>query len=212
MIKLSKALSIFREEVSTIAKQANNPFFKSKYADLPSILEGIKEPLKKSGLALFHTAENSENWYSLVSTIIETESGESISSSFPLFGSKPQEVWSSLTYARRYNTLALLDIPTDEDDDGNKANTAQRTQKQTVDTPTWTKEYPRTRADDIMDEMKMMDNLEWLKKLFAELYPLAKSDAQKKFYTGFYNWLKEKLSVSDYLLAVEKYDYPDSWH
>ncbi len=136
MIKLSKALSIFREEVSTIAKQANNPFFKSKYADLPSILEGIKEPLKKSGLALFHTAENSENWYSLVSTIIETESGESISSSFPLFGSKPQEVWSSLTYARRYNTLALLDIPTDEDDDGNKANTATRTQKQTVDTPT----------------------------------------------------------------------------
>lgn len=136
MIKLSKALSIFREEVSTIAKQANNPFFKSKYADLPSILEGIKEPLKKSGLALFHTAENSDNGYSLVSTIIETESGESVSSSFPLFGSKPQEVWSSLTYARRYNTLALLDIPTDEDDDGNKANTAQRTQKQTVDTPT----------------------------------------------------------------------------
>lgn len=136
MIKLSKALAIFREEVSVIAKQTNNPFFKSKYADLPSILEGIKEPLKKSGLALFHKAEWSEDGYYLISTITETESGESISSAFPLFGSKPQEVWSSLTYARRYNTLALLDIPTDEDDDGNKANTAIRTQKQTVDTPT----------------------------------------------------------------------------
>lgn len=136
MIKLSKALAIFREEVSVIAKQADNPFFKSKYADLPSILEGIKEPLKKSGLALFHKAEWSEDGYYLISTITETESGESISSAFPLFWSKPQEVWSSLTYARRYNTLALLDIPTDEDDDGNKANTATRTQKQTVDTPT----------------------------------------------------------------------------
>ena len=136
MIKLSKALAIFREEVSVIAKQTNNPFFKSKYADLPSILEGIKEPLKKSGLSLFHKAENSEDWYYLISTLTETESWESISSAFPLFGSKPQEVWSSLTYARRYNTLALLDIPTDEDDDGNKANTATRTQKQTVDTPT----------------------------------------------------------------------------
>jgi len=61
MIKLSKALAIFREEVSVIAKQTNNPFFKSKYADLPSILEGIKEPLKKSGLSLFHKAENSED-------------------------------------------------------------------------------------------------------------------------------------------------------
>ncbi|HNG96930.1 MAG TPA: ERF family protein [Candidatus Absconditabacterales bacterium] len=136
MIKLSKALAIFREEVSVIAKQTNNPFFKSKYADLPSILEGIKEPLKKSGLSLFHKAENSEDGYYLISTLTETESGESISSAFPLFGSKPQEVGSSLTYARRYNTLALLDIPTDEDDDGNKANTATRTQKQTVDTPT----------------------------------------------------------------------------
>jgi len=136
MIKLSKALAIFREEVSVIAKQADNPFFKSKYADLPSILEGIKEPLKKSGLALFHTAENSDNGYSLISTLTETESGESVSSSFPLFGSKPQEVWSSISYARRYNTLALLDIPTDEDDDGNKANTATRTKKETVDTPT----------------------------------------------------------------------------
>lgn len=136
MIKLSKALAIFREEVSVIAKQTNNPFFKSKYADLPSILEGIKEPLKKSWLALFHKAEWSEDGYYLISTITETESGESISSAFPLFWSKPQEVWSSLTYARRYNTLALLDIPTDEDDDGNKANTATRTQKQTVDTPT----------------------------------------------------------------------------
>jgi len=155
MIKLSKALAIFREEVSVIAKQTNNPFFKSKYADLPSILEGIKEPLKKSGLSLFHKAENSEDWYYLISTLTETESWESISSAFPLFGSKPQEVWSSLTYARRYNTLALLDIPTDEDDDGNKANTATRTQKQTVDTPTgWTKPKILTSTNEFCPECR----------------------------------------------------------
>lgn len=50
-----------------------------------------------------------------------------MTSEFPIFGQKPQEVGSSTTYARRYNTLALLDIPTDEDDDGNTANTAGRT-------------------------------------------------------------------------------------
>jgi hypothetical protein len=38
-----------------------------------------------------------------------------------------------MSYARRYNLLALLDIPT-EDDDGNTANTAPRTRTQ--DTPT----------------------------------------------------------------------------
>ena len=34
-----------------------------------------------------------------------------------------------MSYARRYNILALLDIPT-EDDDGQKANEAPRTQKE----------------------------------------------------------------------------------
>lgn len=136
MKELSKALAIFRKEIHTIKKGTTNPFFKSKYADLPTILEGIKDPLQKAGLSLFHKAENSEDGYSLVSTLSEIESWESVTSSFPLFWSKAQEVGSSVTYARRYNILALLDIPTSEDDDGNNANTAERTKKQTVDTPT----------------------------------------------------------------------------
>jgi len=36
-----------------------------------------------------------------------------------------------MSYARRYNILALLDIPT-EDDDGQKANEEPRTQKTTA--------------------------------------------------------------------------------
>lgn len=42
------SLATFRELVSAVKKDADNPFFKSKYADLPSILEVIKEPLKES--------------------------------------------------------------------------------------------------------------------------------------------------------------------
>jgi len=135
MKALAKALSTFRIKIESVKKDANNPFFKSKYADLPSILEAIKLPLIESGLALTHNAINTEWGYSLVSTLIEIESWELISSEFPIFGTKPQEIGSSITYARRYSTLALLDIPT-EDDDGNTANTATRTQKEYTDTPT----------------------------------------------------------------------------
>lgn len=127
MQKLATALLTFREKIESIKKDADNPFFKSKYADLPSILEWIKKPMKESGLALTHWLKNTENGFICVSTLIETTSGESMTSEFPIFGQKPQEVGSSTTYARRYNTLALLDIPTDEDDDGNTANTAGRT-------------------------------------------------------------------------------------
>jgi hypothetical protein len=62
-------------------------------------------------------------------TLIESVSGESIVSSFPIFGTKPQEVGSSMTYARRYNIQALLDLSTD-DDDGNLANSAPATKVQ----------------------------------------------------------------------------------
>jgi hypothetical protein len=42
MQKLAKALLTFRENIESVKKDASNPFFKSKYADLSSILEGIK--------------------------------------------------------------------------------------------------------------------------------------------------------------------------
>jgi hypothetical protein len=41
-----------------------------------------------------------------------------------------------MSYARRYNLLALLDIPT-EDDDGNKANDAKRTTKEDIQEKKW---------------------------------------------------------------------------
>ena len=41
-----------------------------------------------------------------------------------------------MSYARRYNLLALLDIPT-EDDDGNKANEAKRTTKEVSQEKRW---------------------------------------------------------------------------
>jgi len=60
MKALAKALSTFRIKIESVKKDANNPFFKSKYADLPSILEAIKLPLIESGLALTHNAINTE--------------------------------------------------------------------------------------------------------------------------------------------------------
>lgn len=125
MINLSKALGIFRDKVSSVKKGTINPFFKSKYADLPSILEVIKDPLKEAGLCLYHAIKNTEGGYVVVTTIAHEESAESISSEFPVFGGKPQEIGSSITYARRYNIQAMLDIPT-EDDDANASNTTSR--------------------------------------------------------------------------------------
>ena len=46
------ALLIFNKEMGVVGKTSKNPFFKSNYADLPTILKAIKEPLEKAGLTV----------------------------------------------------------------------------------------------------------------------------------------------------------------
>lgn len=133
---ITSALLEFQKKRIKITKGAVNPHFKSKYADLPSIIEAITPALNEIGLTVTHRVVNSE----LVTTIRIGEDG--IDSCFPLFGSKPQEFGSSITYAKRYNLGALLNLDIDDDDDGNVANSAQRTSQydQTEDDKPWMNE------------------------------------------------------------------------
>ena len=50
--ELAKSLVEFQKEVGKIIKTDNNPFFKSKYASLATILYVISEPLTKQGLVI----------------------------------------------------------------------------------------------------------------------------------------------------------------
>lgn len=115
---LSKALITFHVKVDKIKKDAKNPFFKSTYASLSSILEGINTPLIESGLTFsqFPTGENG-----LTTILIHGESGEFIQSTYDMRPVKddPQGRGSVLTYQRRYALSAILGLNIDEDDDAN---------------------------------------------------------------------------------------------
>ena len=115
---LAKALSCFQVKVETIRKTANNPFFKSKYAPLPEILEAITKPLNECGLTFSQMPDGE----SLTTILIHCESGEYLQSSYPLhpIKSDPQAFGSAITYARRYAISSILALNVDEDDDGNK--------------------------------------------------------------------------------------------
>lgn len=131
MKNIAKALSIFHEEMGTITKDANNPFFKSKYAPLETILPAIKEHLKKAGLVFTqmpnHLMSSADKTYipSIITKLIHIESGEELSAEVPLVLAKqdPQGVGSAITYMRRYALVSMLGLNCDEDDDGNKAST-----------------------------------------------------------------------------------------
>lgn len=121
--KLLPKLAKLKEELQAVTKGANNPFFKSKYADLNTYLDEVEPRLKAQGMVLFQPVvvdDHGNN--SVVSTIIDVESGQFFKSSMKLVGDVDmQKAGGGVTYARRYTLGAMLSMQA-EDDDGNVAS------------------------------------------------------------------------------------------
>lgn len=120
--QISKALLGAQKEIGAVSKSADNPFYKSKYADLSAVIEAIKEPLNKNGVCFLQLVNSSDG--DTVETIFLHETGQYISSETAVYCKKPddpQAFGSGVTYAKRYALQAALGLPT-EDDDGNAAS------------------------------------------------------------------------------------------
>lgn len=122
IVKIAAALSKAQKNIGAAAKGAANPFFKSKYADLGSVMEACKEALNNEGITILQPVTTDLNGKHAVETILLHESGEFISSTMTLELSKTnmQDLGSAISYARRYSLQSLVFIPA-EDDDGEKA-------------------------------------------------------------------------------------------
>lgn len=120
--ELATALSKAQGEMKGAIKDSANPFFKSKYADLSSVVEAIREPLAKHGLSYVQLVREHENAAS-VETMILHSSGEWLLCgpvSVPVTKADAQGFGSAMTYARRYSLSAAFGVAP-EDDDGNAA-------------------------------------------------------------------------------------------
>ena len=122
--ELAAALCAAQAEMRPAPKDSVNPHFKSKYADLASLWDTIREPLTKNGLAVVQTfsPEHAEGEL-ILTTILMHKSGQSIQSTMrmPLPKRDPQGLGSATSYARRYALAAMVGATSDEDDDGNAA-------------------------------------------------------------------------------------------
>lgn len=122
---LAKALVAAQGEFIAIPKTDSNPFFKSKYAGLPAVVEAASSILAKNGLAVsqFITASEEHQKQYLTTYLLHT-SGEYIVHDMELMLSKQdaQGQGSAITYARRYSYMAVLGLVADDDDDGNAAS------------------------------------------------------------------------------------------
>lgn len=125
--ELAAALCAAQGEFEAVAKDATNPFFKSKYADLPAIVKSAAPILVKHGLAVTQLLGHDGSGDTLTTVLLHS-SGQFISDTMQLRPVKddPQAQGSATSYGRRYSYMAVLGLVADEDDDGNAASVGSR--------------------------------------------------------------------------------------
>ena len=119
---LAAAMAAAQSEMGAAIKGSSNPFFKSKYADLGSVIEAIKPHFAANGLSYVQFPISSENAVGVTTRLMHS-SGEWLEQEYyiPLGKMDAQAAGSAITYARRYALQAIAGIPA-EDDDGNAAS------------------------------------------------------------------------------------------
>lgn len=119
--ELASALCKAQAQMEGAKKDANNPHFKTNYADLASVWSAIREPLTKNGLSVVQLLRSIQGGVE-VETILMHSSGQQISDVFAVPATKndAQGYGSAATYARRYALMAMVGVAP-EDDDGNAA-------------------------------------------------------------------------------------------
>lgn len=122
--EVSAALSLAQAAMKPALKDANNPHFKSKYADLASVFEAIRTPLAQYGLAVLQDIGNADGAVTVCTRIVH-KSGQWIE--FGPFGIPADKqnahgYGSAVTYCRRFALASAMGVSAD-DDDGNAAAT-----------------------------------------------------------------------------------------
>lgn len=121
---LAEALAAAQLEMVDPAKDAVNPHFRSRYADLATVLKTVRPVLAKHGIALTQTTQILDGSLVLVTRLHWRD--EELAGYYPINPTKadPQGYGSAMTYARRYALQAIVGVAADDDDDGNAASAA----------------------------------------------------------------------------------------
>lgn len=120
---LAAALVKAQAALEPAVKDSENPFFKSKYADLGEVWRVVQAAFGPQGLAIVQVPETQENGAVSLTTMLMHSSGEWVSGTMPVRVVKddPQGVGSGITYARRYALAAMCGVVAETDDDGEAA-------------------------------------------------------------------------------------------
>lgn len=119
---LAMALAKAQSKILSAVKDSKNPFFGSKYANLESVWDAIREPLTANGLCVMQTCREDDRGSYLVTTLAHT-SGQWMRGEVKLLAAKndAQGMGAAITYFRRFCLAGMVGV-VQSDDDGNTAS------------------------------------------------------------------------------------------
>lgn len=126
--EIAAALAKAQGQMEGAVKDAANPFFKSKYADLASVWDACRKPLTDNGLAVVQSP-SADGLRVSVDTLLTHTSGQWMRGTVSVTAKEdsPQAVGSCITYLRRYALQSFAGVAP-EDDDAEAAEGRSRTQ------------------------------------------------------------------------------------
>lgn len=156
--EIAPALLMAQRNITFAAKTAKNPHFKNHYADLPSVIDAIKDALNDAGISFLQMPTPSEDGRLHLTTRLLHESGEWIEDTAVCAMPKQdaQGFGSSMTYLRRYSLAAICGLY-QADDDGEAARVK-------IDT------------EPLVEQIQKTETVAALRDAWIEIYKIAESD------------------------------------
>jgi hypothetical protein len=148
--ELFAALSKAQGEIENASKNAANPHFKSKYADLAEILNTTRPVFAANGLSLSQFPGFDGSLASVTTVVAHSSGGyiTAVASCVPA-KSDAQGIGSATTYLRRYSAAAAAGIAQEDDDGQAAAHNKKPTPLTAKVTPTdgaWEAQTPESQA------------------------------------------------------------------
>lgn len=119
---IAKALPKAQAAMGEVFKKANNPAFKTKYADLAAVVDAVVPALNQHGIAMLQPSSFDGDRVN-VATMFMHESGQWMRCTMSVLVTKRDAhgIGSAQTYCRRYGLMSMCGVAPDNDDDANGA-------------------------------------------------------------------------------------------
>jgi hypothetical protein len=115
---IAEALVAAQKEIRFAVKDSTNPHYKSKYANINSVIDAVKAPLNNNNIAILQSLSPSDDNKLHLTTRLLHSSGEWLEDTAvcPLQKQDSQALGSCVSYIRRYSISSFLALYADDDD------------------------------------------------------------------------------------------------